>query len=133
MSKRALGVDLGSKRIGLATCDNAGILASPLMVLERSGNKATDYKKIAGIAREEEAACVVVGLPVDLKGKQAIAAQAVLAEVAQLATVLDVPVHTHDERMTTAAAARNISGKDRKKKIDAAAAALILQSWLESR
>jgi putative holliday junction resolvase len=131
---RLLGVDLGSKRIGIAVSDSMGVMASPLTVLERSGDRKQDHKAIARLATEEEAGAVIVGLPIDLKGEQAIAAQAVLAEVAEMATVVDVPIKTHDERMTTAVASRHIgTSKKAKARVDQVAAAIILQGWLDSQ
>lgn len=138
MTGRVLGVDFGSKRIGIATSDFTGLLASPLTVIERCGDSKRDHLRIAGLVSGEEATVVVVGLPVDLKGKNGIAAQRVLAETKQLATVLDVPVVTYDERMTTATAARHlaelgVSSKKRRTTIDKFAAAVILQSYLDAQ
>lgn len=135
---RLLGVDLGSKRIGIATCDFHGVLASPLTVLDRSGDMKRDHVRIADLVAEEEAVAVVVGLPVDLSGKNGIAAQSVLAETEQLATVLDVPVLTYDERMTSATANKQladlgVSSKKRRTSIDKYAAAIILQSYLDAQ
>lgn len=131
---RALGVDLGSKRIGLAISDSMGILATPLAMIERSGRHSLDHAKIAQYVEEEGIGCVVVGMPVDLKGRTGVAATNAAAEVAELATVVSVPVETFDERMTTALAAKQLRGvKNVKKKIDASAAAVMLQGWLDSR
>jgi putative Holliday junction resolvase len=135
---RLLGVDLGSKRIGIATSDSTGLLASPLTVLDRTGDRKRDHRRIADLVTEEEAVAVVVGLPVDLRGKNGIAAQHVLAETEQLATVLDVPVLTYDERMTTATAHKQlaesgVSSKKRRTTIDKYAAAVILQGYLDSQ
>jgi putative holliday junction resolvase len=138
VSGRVLGVDFGSKRIGIAISDFTGVLASPLTVLERTGDVKRDHKRIADLVSEEEAVTVVVGLPVDLEGKNGIAAQHVAGETARLATVLDVPVVTYDERMTTATASRQladlgVSSKKRRTTIDKFAAAMILQGYLDSR
>lgn len=131
---RALGVDLGTKRIGLAISDSGGILATPLDMIERSGKLSDDHAKIASCIEEEGIGVIVVGLPIDLKGNNAIAAQKAAAEVAALATVVSVPVETFDERMTTALVAKQMRGvKNVKKKIDALAAAAMLQGWLDSR
>lgn len=83
----------------------------------------------------EEIEVVVVGLPITLSGHEGKAAQAAIAEAEQLATVVGVPVELHDERLTTVTAAkylREVPGHRRRTMIDAAAAAVILQSWLES-
>jgi putative Holliday junction resolvase len=131
---RALGIDLGSKRIGLATSDSSGTLASPYSVLKRRSRRA-DHQAIAQIVESEEVEIVVVGLPLTLNGERGQAAQAAIAEAEQLATVVGVPVELHDERLTTVTAAnylREVPGPRRRTMIDAAAAAVILQSWLES-
>ena len=131
---RALGVDLGTKRIGIAISDSGGILATPLLTINRSGTRRTDHEKIAELVIEEGIGCVVVGMPVDLRGNKAIAAQNAAAEVAELATVVAVPVETFDERMTTALVAKQLRGvKGLKQKIDSSAAAVMLQGWLDSR
>lgn len=135
---RALGVDFGSKRIGIATSDYTGTLASPLTVLDRSSDVKADHHRIAKLVSDEEVELVVVGLPVDLRGKNGIAAQHVLKETEQLATVLGVPVVTYDERMSTASASRQladlgVSSKKRRGTIDKYAAAMILQGYLDSQ
>jgi putative holliday junction resolvase len=135
---RVLGVDLGARRIGLACSDVTGTLASPLMVLERTGDRARDHAAIVAAARDAEADSIVVGLPVSLDGSDGPAARAARSEVAELAAVSgpDLPVSVHDERLTTVSADRNLAAagvkrRDRRKVIDSAAAAVMLQSWLE--
>jgi putative pre-16S rRNA nuclease len=135
---RALGVDLGTKRIGVAVSDRSGTLASPLTVIERGRSRRADHTRIAELVRAEEAECVVVGLPIGLSGDAGRAAEAARSEAEALATVVGVPVETHDERFTTVTAERNlaeagVSGRGRRQVIDKAAAAVILQSWLDSR
>lgn len=135
---RALGVDLGSKRIGIAISDSGQSLASPLTVITRSGDTERDHARVGELVEEEEAGIVVIGLPVDLQGNESIAATAVRAEVEQLASALDVPVETWDERMTSAVAnkslaAQGISTKKRRTEIDKFAAAIMLQGWLDAR
>ena len=66
---RAIGVDLGSKRVGVASSDATRTLASPVTVLERRGNRAADHKALAAIIEEYEADVVVVGLPLSLNGE----------------------------------------------------------------
>jgi len=135
---RALGLDLGTKRIGVAVSDRSGTLASPLTVIERGRSRRADYARIAELVRIEEAECVVVGLPIGLSGDAGLAALAARSEADALATVVGVPVETHDERFTTVTAERNlaeagVSGRARRQVIDKAAAAVILQSWLDAR
>lgn len=135
---RALGIDLGSKRIGVATSDRSGTIATPLTTVMRSGNQAADHRAIAAIVREEEAECVVVGLPLSLNGTHGAAAEAAVAEAQQMASVVGVPVHLHDERFTTKTAhdvlmANKMKAQARRRVVDKVAAAVMLQSWLDAR
>jgi putative Holliday junction resolvase len=135
---RVLGVDLGSKRIGIAVSDRSGTIASPLTVLARTGNHAADHRRIADLVVEEEAVRVVVGLPLNMNGSSGPAAKAAVAEVRALATVVGVPVETHDERRTTVTAdavlqQRGMRAPARREVIDKVAAAVMLQGWLDSR
>ena len=135
---RALGIDLGGKRIGIAISDNDGKVATPLQVLTRSKNTKEDHKKINDLVSEWEAEFVVVGMPYSLNGDKGPAAKAVEKEVEELASVVSVPVDVHDERLTTVIAARELSlqgldNKRQRKVIDQVAASVILQSWLDNR
>lgn len=135
---RALGLDLGTKRIGIAVSDRSGTIASPLLVLQRSGRPAEDHRRIAALVAEEEAELVVVGLPLHLSGRVGAAAQGALAEAAAIATVVGVPVETFDERLTTVSADRamleaGMRAPARRKVVDKVAAAVMLQAWLERR
>ncbi len=135
---RVLGIDLGSKRIGVAASDRSGTIASPLTVLQRCGSQGGDHRNIAKIVVEEEAVAIVVGLPLNMDGSEGKAAQSARAEVERMATVVGVPVYVHDERLTTVAADRvmmeqNMNAQARRKVVDKWAAAVILQAWLDSR
>lgn len=137
---RALGLDLGSRRIGVAVSDSDGRLATPIATLERTSAKdrAADHRAIAEIVAEWGAEIVAVGLPLSLDGTVGPAAKAVLDEVAELAERLAVPVETVDERFTTVTAnhqlrAGGVRARARSGVIDQAAAAVLLQSWLDSR
>jgi putative pre-16S rRNA nuclease len=137
---RVLGVDLGTRRIGLALSDQGGVIASPLAVLERSGDVAADHGWIIAAAEEHGAERIVVGLPLALSGKAGPAAKAALDEIEELRAVAGeaLPVEPFDERLTTVIAERGlIDGKvrrgDRRQVIDKVAAAVMLQSWLEAR
>ena len=135
---RALGIDLGGKRIGIAISDNDGKVATPLQVLTRSKNTKEDHKKINDLVSEWEAEFVVVGKPYSLNGDKGPAAKAVEKEVEELASVVSVPVDVHDERLTTVIAAQELSlqgldNKRQRKVIDQVAASVILQSWLDNR
>jgi putative holliday junction resolvase len=133
---RIVGLDLGSRRIGVAVSDTAGTLASPYEVLERSGDDALDRARISALVGELDAELVVVGMPRSLDGTMGPAALAAAAEAEALGEVLGVPVETYDERLTTVAADRSLrelgmKAKGRKRVVDKVAAAVMLQGWLE--
>lgn len=135
---RAIGVDLGARRIGIAVSDPGGVLATPVTVLLRTPDRARLHRQIADLVAEYEAAAVVVGLPLSLDGSNGPAATSARQEAAELAMLLDVPVHLHDERLTTVTAHRllaasGIDERARRKVIDSAAAAVLLQTWLDGR
>jgi putative Holliday junction resolvase len=135
---RALGVDLGSKRIGIAISDRTGTIASPLTVVQRSGNVAADHRRIAALVAEEEAEIVVVGLPLNMNGTVGPAAKAAVAEAEALSTVVGVPVETFDERRTTVVADSamrefRMRAEARRRIVDKVAAAVMLQYWLDGR
>lgn len=134
---RALGIDLGSRRIGIAVSDRSGTVATPLRVLPRSGSVARDHAAIAALVTEEEAQIVVVGLPLNMNGTTGPAARAAAAEATALATVVDVPVTTFDERRTTVTAdaalrEARMRAEARRRVVDKVAAAVMLQSWLDA-
>lgn len=134
---RALGLDLGSKRIGVAVADRTGTIASPLHVLHRSGSVKRDHLAIAELVVEEEADIVVVGLPLNMNGSSGPAARAAIDEAAALATVVGVPVVTFDERRTTVTADQamieaNMRAQARRRIVDKIAAAVMLQNWLDA-
>lgn len=135
---RALGVDPGTKRIGLAVSDLSGTIASPLTVLQRSRSAQHDLHEIARVAREEEAEVIVVGLPINMDGSEGPAAKRARADAERLATVAGVPVELHDERRTTVSADRSmleagLNAIERRQRVDKVAAAIMLQSWLDAR
>jgi putative Holliday junction resolvase len=136
---RVLGVDLGSRRIGLALSDPAGRVATPHGMIERSGDPVVDRRKILAQAREADASRVVVGLPLSLSGDTGPAARAVLEEVDALRALAgeEVTVETHDERLTTVIAEQGmrearVPRRARRRTVDSAAAAVMLQSYLET-
>lgn len=131
-----VGVDLGSKRIGVAVSDPSGVVASPHSVVTRTGSHAGDHRAIAAVVEEYDAQLVVVGLPRSMDGSIGPAARAALAEVDELAAAVAVPVRTVDERLTTVSADRalrasNVKGDARRRVIDKVAAAILLQAWLD--
>lgn len=135
---RALGIDLGSKRIGVALSDSGGSVATPYEVIERCGDRQRDHRRIAALADEAGAECLVVGLPLSLDGSQGPAARAALAEADELAAATGLPVELWDERLTTVSADRDLLALDvrapaRRRVIDKVAAAVMLQAWLDHR
>lgn len=136
--KRVLGLDLGSRRIGVAVSDRSGTIASPLTVLTRGRTQSEDHRRVAELVAEEEAEAVVVGLPLNMDGSEGRAAESARSECARLATVVSVPVVLHDERLTTVEADRmliegRMRAEARRRIVDKVAAAVMLQSWLDSR
>ncbi|MDR5694040.1 MAG: Holliday junction resolvase RuvX [Armatimonadota bacterium] len=133
---RILGLDVGTRRIGVALSDPLGISAQPLKVIEREGWDA-DLAKIRALVREWEVSCVVVGMPRSLNGSLGPQARMVEEFVAKLRDAIGVPVDTWDERLTTVAAERamleaNVRRDRRRQRVDAVAAALLLQAYLDS-
>ncbi|MGH9101977.1 MAG: Holliday junction resolvase RuvX [Acidimicrobiales bacterium] len=130
-----VGIDLGERWIGVAVSDSARRVATPREVIERSGDPLVDRARLRGMVEEVGAAVVVVGLPLSLDGGRGPAARAALAEVGELTAALEVRVETFDERLSTAAAARGAAGSRRSSRgrLDAAAAAVVLQAWLDRR
>jgi len=136
---RALGLDVGSKTIGVAVTDEVGIAAHPVKVLARGGNE-TDVSAILTIVGSMDIKDVVVGMPYELTGKIGHRAKRVQEFMNALRAKLPpaVELHEQDERFTTAEAARvlldaDLSREKRKAVIDQQAAALILQAWLDRK
>jgi putative Holliday junction resolvase len=134
---RALGVDLGARRIGVAVSDTAGRLATPYEVVQRGADHDIDHARLLGLATEVEAEAVVVGLPLSLDGSIGPAARGVLDEVDELAARTALPVVTYDERLTTVSADRSLreqslSAPERRQVVDKVAASVLLQAWLDA-
>ncbi len=133
---RTLALDVGDRRVGVAISDPLGLVARPLTVVTRR-SRAEDYQAIAGLVVEYEAAQVVVGHPISLSGEVGAQAQRVERYAAGLAEHLPVPVVMWDERFSTAEAEDLLreSGKSPREyrdRVDAVAAAVILQSYLDA-
>ncbi len=134
---RALGLDLGERRVGVAVCDSAGTVATPVETLVRTGDPDRDLQAIADQVHEWEAEIVVVGLPISLDGSEGPAARTARAEIDRLERLLEVPVVSYDERLTTVIAERSLmeqqmKGPQRRGVVDRVAAAVVLQSWLDA-
>lgn len=135
---RALGLDVGTKTIGVAITDEANVAAHPLTVLERAGN-ARDSVQIAALVAAHGVTDVVIGIPYELSGRAGHRARRVRELAAALRARLGDAVshHEQDERFTTAEAERvlleaDLSRAKRRRVIDQQAAALILQAWLDA-
>ena len=134
---RYLGVDLGRARIGLALADDVLSTANGLKVIERRGEPA-DLASLGAVAEEYGVNRIVVGLPLNMDGTEGASARMARAFAARLAEALAVPVELFDERLSTFEAearlrARGHSARETKERVDAEAAAVILQDWLDGR
>ena len=142
---RFVGVDLGLKRIGLAVSDRSGTLARPLRTLTRSGSD-DDQGAAAAIAdavgvlagEEDGVAAVVVGLPTRLDGSETDLTAHVRRMVDHLRSLVEFPIALQDERLSSREAESRLALRERdwrarKARLDAAAAAVILQDYLDAR
>jgi putative Holliday junction resolvase len=131
-------VDVGSVRVGVALSDPNGTLATPLATLARDDRDGSDLRRLAELVDEYEVVEVVVGLPRTLADREGPAAHAARRYAEALTGVLAVPVRLVDERLTTVAATRSlraagVRGRRQRGVVDQAAAATILQGWLDTR
>ena len=129
-----MGVDYGTRRIGIALSDQLHITAQPFRVVEADELDV----KIAEIIVESDVERIVVGMPTHLAGRNDAAASAAEGFAAHLASLTGLPVETVDERFTTVAAQSvliesGVSRQARKDVVDKVAAALLLQRWLDAR
>lgn len=136
MVNRILALDYGTKRIGVALSDELGWTAQPLETFERR-TLDRDIAHIASLVKSHEVGKVVLGLPLQLDGRQGRAVQAMREFATKLEQSVPVPIVLWDERMTTKAAedfliAADVSRKKRKGTVDRVAAAMLLQSYLTS-
>jgi len=134
---RILALDVGDKRIGVAISDPSQIIARSLKVIQR-GSRQGDFAAVARLIEEYEVERVVVGHPRSLDGTIGEQAEKVEHYAAGLAEVLTVPVLLWDERFSTVSAERLMReagsrGKKKRERVDAVAAAVILQDYLDSR
>jgi len=136
-SPRILGLDVGSKTIGLAVSDPLGITAQGLETLRRQ-NKRLDFEQLERVMREYQVTEIVVGLPLRMSGAEGIQAEKMQGFAEQLRQRFQVPVHLWDERLTSSQANRllremELSIQKRAGAVDRMAAVLILQNWMEAR
>ncbi len=133
---RIMGLDIGDKRIGVALSDPGGVLASPHAIIERS-NEEQDVAAVIDIMTQNDVGEIIVGLPRLMDGTVGQQGAKVEAFVGRLRGYTQTPIEFRDERLSTVSAKRLMqsSGRKSRKKIryDAAAAAIILQAYLEER
>ncbi len=137
---RVLGVDLGERRVGIAVSDPTGSIAQPLPTLRRRAGKRMPLATLRDLAEQYEVQGIVVGLPLAPSGDDTEWTRTVRQAASDLEQRSGVPVHLVDERFTSKAAERAVRGlglpknkREEKGRVDAAAAVLILQSWLDAR
>ena len=143
---RILGVDVGGKRIGLALSDASGVLASPWRGISAGSKARESAERVAKLLSSEsvddepirEVGEIVVGFPRRLSGEETDQSALARTFAAELAALTGLPVHLQDERLTSREAESRLAIRERdwrvrKKKIDAAAAAIILQDYLDAR
>jgi putative Holliday junction resolvase len=137
---RVMGVDFGEVRVGLALSDETCTLATPLTTILRRRGKRPPLARIEKAARQHDAEALVFGLPLELTGEDSAWSLEVRRIARELAARLDVPVFLIDERLSSVRAKRAIrhSGNPKRKResrerVDSAAAAIILQDWIDSR
>ena len=135
-----MALDYGERRIGVAVSDPTRTIASPLTTLQRRAGKRPPWAEITKLVEEQEVDEAVVGLPLDLSGDETDWTKEVRQFGDDLARRTGLPVRWVDERMTSVAAERAVRGmglkrseREQKERVDAAAAALILDSWLRQR
>ncbi|MHC4637125.1 MAG: Holliday junction resolvase RuvX [Planctomycetota bacterium] len=134
---RYLAIDHGIKRTGLAICDRSETIASPLLVIEGHNDQLL-IKKITEIIREENVDAVVIGMPYNMDNSQGRQADIVNKFAELLQKQIDLPINFQDERLSSYAAdeklvAAEFTRKKKKKRLDAIAAAQILETFLEQK
>ena len=134
---RILGLDVGSKTIGLAVSDPLGITAQGLETIRRQ-NKRRDFEALEKVIRQYQVSEIVVGLPLRMSGAEGTQSEKMRQFAEELRRRFQLPVHLWDERLTSAQANRvlretEMSIRRRGQVVDQMAAVLILQSWMEAR
>lgn len=133
-------MDFGELRIGLALSDETGTLASPLDTLHRRRGKRPPLRQMEELARTHKVRAIVFGLPLELSGTESEWTREVREVARKLGERLGLPVHLVDERMSSVRAERAIRSaglprhrREEKARVDAGAAAVILQDWLDRK
>ena len=135
--RRILGLDVGSRRIGIAVTDPLGITAQGLETLQRR-NKRYDFDQLGQVIRQYKVKEIVVGLPLRMSGAEGTQSEKMRIFAEELRKKFGLPVHLWDERLTSAEANRflretDLSIEKRGRAVDRMAAVLILQGWMERR
>ncbi|MFP2908187.1 Holliday junction resolvase RuvX [Pyxidicoccus sp. 3LFB2] len=133
---RTMGLDLGTKTIGVAVSDGLGLTAQGVTTVRRTSLKA-DLAALSALAKEHEVSRVVLGFPLNMDGSEGPRAEASRKFAETLGSALGVPVELWDERLSTVAATRTLLEADvsrarRREVIDQVAAQFILQGWLDA-
>jgi putative Holliday junction resolvase len=130
---RVLAVDFGEKRIGLATADTVGGIATPQRTIPRSSDEAA-AKEIARFCREEQVETLLVGVPRSPEdGRESVIAPRIRSFAEKVARAAALPLEFHEETLTSDEAARRLRGRRSRAGIDAEAAAVLLEDWLAHR
>jgi putative Holliday junction resolvase len=134
---RTAAIDLGKARVGVAVTDELGLMAHARPFLDGKSRKAL-LRALVELAREDGIARFLVGLPLEMTGEDGPAARRALDFAHELAAATGVEVEMVDERLSTVAAGRllregGVKGRAQKSRIDGASAALLLQTWLDTR
>lgn len=139
---RVMGLDVGDRRIGVALGDPTGLLATPLTTVDRLEAQPSEFDEILRLAREHGVETIVVGIPITLSGRAGRQARLVRDFISDLSTRTDLALETIDERYSTVQAQRMLNQSERRRsadrerergRVDASAAAVILQSYLDSK
>lgn len=135
---RYLGLDVGTKRIGVAVSDELGLTAQPVMTLEVRRNPREDLRSIGRLARKFGVLGIVVGNPLHISGEDSSRAAKVRAFADELGELTGLPIHLWDERLTSHEAHQILyqaghARQDHKEMVDQVAATLILQSFLDQK
>lgn len=132
---RLLGLDIGEKRIGVAICDETRTLARPLLTLKRA-SKNEDFARLGAVCAEHQIAQIIAGLPKTLRNEEGPQARRVRRYIDELHAVVNIPIEFWDERFSSVDAEERLAVSSRKPRrkgdIDSAAAAIILQEYLDS-
>jgi len=137
LKPRVLGLDVGSRTIGMAVSDPLGITAQGLQTIRRK-NKRQDFEQLAAVIRDYQVSEIVVGYPLRLSGVEGTQSEKMQAFAEELRKKFRLPVHLWDERLTSSQANRvlretELSIKKRGAAVDRMAAMLILQNWMDAR